>query len=351
MADDGGGRHEESRSWLGSWFRWCPTSPQLLADAETRVLKYVKSRLERFYVPIPNGGRIWTLKLDPQKPNTLPIVMVHGFGGAAGLFFLNLDALAEHRAVYAFDVLGFGRSSRHNFSTNATIAEEEFVDSIEEWRKGVGLEEFILLGQSFGGFLAASYAIKHPSRVKHLVLTEPWGFPEKTEQAAEELQARLPFWIKIIGPLLQYFNFMALFRGAGPLGPQLVRWIRQDIRTVFADGFQDSTVVDYSYHRLAQPPSAEIAFGYIRQSEGLEWAKNPMLPRMTSLDPNVPITFIYGVDSWMDSRTGEKTAILRKDSYVDIIYIQNAGHQMFAQQHAQFNMELVRVCNNADRAQ
>ncbi|XP_035685653.1 (Lyso)-N-acylphosphatidylethanolamine lipase-like [Branchiostoma floridae] len=188
------GEHEgstESRSWLGSWFRWCPTSPQLLADAETRVLKYVKSRLERFYETIPNGGRIWTLKVFQRKTETLPIVMVHGFAGAAGVFFLNFDALAEHRAVYAFDLLGFGRSSRYKFSTKPDVAEEEFVDSIEEWRKGVGLEKFILMGHSFGGFLAASYAIKHPSRVKHLVLADPWGFPEKTEQAAEILKPRV----------------------------------------------------------------------------------------------------------------------------------------------------------------
>ncbi|XP_078617494.1 1-acylglycerol-3-phosphate O-acyltransferase ABHD5-like [Branchiostoma floridae x Branchiostoma japonicum] len=117
--------------------------------------------------------------------------MVHGFAAAAGLFFLNFDALAENRSVYAFDVLGFGRSSRHEFSTEPDVVEEEFVDSIEEWRKAVELEEFILLGYSFGGFLAASYAIKHPDRVKHLILAEPWGFPEKTEQDAKEFQAQV----------------------------------------------------------------------------------------------------------------------------------------------------------------
>ncbi|CAH1224707.1 ABHD4 [Branchiostoma lanceolatum] len=249
--------------------------------------------------------------------DTLPIVMIHGFGAAGAVFFLNFDAIAEHRAVYAFDILGFGRSSRHEFSTKPDVAEEEFVESIEEWRKGVELEKFILMGTSFGAFLAASYAIKHPNRVKHLILVESWGFPERTERAAETLRARL------------------------------VRWVRQAFS---ATGFEDNALVDYNYHRLAQPPSAETAFSTIRQNDGLEWAQNPMLPRLTRLHPDVPITFIYGADSWIDSRTGELAATLRKDSYVDIIYIQNAGHQIFAERHEEFNRELVRVCDHADRA-
>ncbi|CAH1225097.1 ABHD4 [Branchiostoma lanceolatum] len=246
--------------------------------------------------------------------------MIHGFAAAAAHFCLNFDALAEHRDVYAFDILGFGRSSRCEFSTNADVAEKEFVESIEEWRKGVGLERFILMGSSFGGFLATSYAIKHPERVKHLILAEPWGFPERTERAAEALQARL------------------------------VRWTFPDLRTCYADAFPDNTVTDFVYHCAAQPPSAETAFMTLCSS-GWELAKNPMLPRLTRLHPDVPITFIYATDSWVDSRTGELAATLRKDSYVDIIHIQNAGHQMYAEQHGEFNRQLVRVCEHADRAQ
>ncbi|XP_066265223.1 1-acylglycerol-3-phosphate O-acyltransferase ABHD5-like [Branchiostoma lanceolatum] len=277
--------------------------------------------------------------------------MIHGFPAAAGFFFLNFDALAEHRAVYAFDILGLGRSSRHEFSTNADVAEEEFVESIEEWRKSVGVEKFILMGTSFGGFLAASYAIKHPERVKHLILADPWGFPERTEQATKELRAQTPFWRRIIVPLLSHFNLLAPVRFAGLLGPQLLRSARPDIRAKFAAGFQDHTVTDYLYHCIVQPPSAETAFSTIRQSEGVEWAKIPMLPRLTRLHPDVPITFIYGADSWIDSKTGKQAATLRGDSYVDIIYIPNAGHQIFAEKHDDFNRELVRVCNHADRAQ
>lgn len=38
--------------------------------------------------------------------------------------------------------------------------ESWFIDSFEEWRKAKDLSNFILLGHSFGGYIAAKYALK-----------------------------------------------------------------------------------------------------------------------------------------------------------------------------------------------
>lgn len=90
--------------------------------------------------------------------------MVHGFGGGVGLWVRNLDALSRTCTVYAFDLLGFGRSSRPAFPNDATLSEEQFVNSIEQWRQSLGLERMILLGHSLGGYLATSYSIQYPER-------------------------------------------------------------------------------------------------------------------------------------------------------------------------------------------
>ena len=48
---------------------------------------------------------------------------------------MNLESIAKSRPVYAFDLLGFGRSSRVKFPKDPMLAEMEFVEAIEEWRK------------------------------------------------------------------------------------------------------------------------------------------------------------------------------------------------------------------------
>jgi len=50
-----------------------------------------------------------------------------------------------------------------------------FIDSFEEWRRAKNLSNFILLGHSFGGYVAAKYALKvnlfpHCTALKYLVV-------------------------------------------------------------------------------------------------------------------------------------------------------------------------------------
>lgn len=89
------------------------------------------------------------------------------------------------------------------------------VESLEEWRKQLNLEKIILLGHSFGGYLATSYSINYPDRIKHLILADPWGFTEKPAKI------QVPFLFKVLRLLfypLSYLNPLATIRAAGPIG-------------------------------------------------------------------------------------------------------------------------------------
>jgi len=281
-----------------------------------------------------------------NSSNNTPLVLLHGFAAGVGFWILNLEEIAEHRPVYAIDILGFGSSSRPKFSSDPIEAERELLNSIEEWRRAVGLEEFILVGHSFGGFLAASYAIKYPDRIRHLVLADAWGLPPRPPKS--ELRAQYSFWKYAIGSVLQNVNPLALFRAAGSYGPNMVRKARPDIIRKFSGMVEDADTVipNYIYHCNAQKPSGEEAFHTIMS--GFRWAKYPIMNRMDAMREDISITFIYGANSWIDKEPPVQIKEMRPNSYVDIQFIPGSGHHVYADNPEPFNRAINQVCEEVD---
>ncbi|KAM6920466.1 (Lyso)-N-acylphosphatidylethanolamine lipase isoform 1-T1 [Lycodopsis pacificus] len=352
----------ESSSIWSWWPSWRPTSMSLLKTTESKILACIQNDLWARFVTLPNQDRIWTLSLSKkaarkpaeQAPKT-PLVMVHGFGGGVGLWIRNMDALSRSRPLYAFDLLGFGRSSRPPFPSDAAKAEEQFVESIEQWRQSLGLENMILLGHSLGGYLATSYAIQYPSRVSHLILVDPWGFPERPQTQTQEGQDQgtevvkrppLPRWVKAIAAVVSLFNPLAVIRAAGPLGPGLVNRFRPDFKRKFEDLFEDDTMTQYIYHCNAQTPSGEV--GFRAMAESLGWAKRPMLQRVHQLPPSMPLTMLYGARSWVESSSGDSVVQIRNQTLTRVILIDDASHHVYADQPEEFNRVVEKICNSVN---
>ncbi len=80
-----------------------------------------------------------------------------------------LGALAKHRTVVLYDRHGCGLSDRDR--TNFTP--EDDMQDIEAVADAVAPHDLDLLGDSFGSQPAIAYAIRHPERVRQLVLHAP----------------------------------------------------------------------------------------------------------------------------------------------------------------------------------
>lgn len=65
-------------------------------------------------------------------------------------------------------------------------AEDFFLHALERWRQEMGIERFILVGHSLGGYLSAVYALRHPERVEKLLLLGPAGVPAKPADFSPE---------------------------------------------------------------------------------------------------------------------------------------------------------------------
>lgn len=335
-------------------FHWFRTSRTLLAAAEKKIFSCFKTTPKAMFVNIGSvvgeeNNYIRTICFN-EESTRLPIVLVHGFSSGVGLWCLNVHRLASVRPVYAFDVPGFGRSSRPQFSSNAREAESQFVQSIEEWRKQIGLERFVLVGHSMGGFLSCSYALQYPERVAHLILAEPWGFPKADGNGMDAM--KIPYVFKFFAHINLRLSLDLLWplRAAGrPVGPSLIKMFGHDLLSSYINHIDDadSVISKYVYHINARNPTGERAFRTMMAN--FQTAKNPMMERIGSLHRDVSITFIYGGSSWIDRRPGEQVKDIRKDAYVKVKCILDGRHNVHADGFDEFNETVLIECEIAER--
>ena len=289
----------------------------IVEEIETKIFAEQSLKINRNFVNIYNNSlRLWTLSANVSSKNT-PIVLIHGFCGALGLWVHNVNVLSKSRPLYAFDLLGFGRSSRPSFSEDSTVSEQQFIESIEDWRKELNIKEMIILGHSFGGYLASSYAMKYPQYTKALLLIDPWGFQESPTTSKPDTQT--PVWVRLLSNVSRYVSPLSVLRTTGPIGVPLFKFLKPDFKRKYKSilGENSDLIYEYLYHCNKEYPSGEDGFRAVAEHYG--FAKNPMIKRIEKVSSKIPIWFIYGSRSWVDSTPGFSTKCLRnRFAYVSI---------------------------------
>lgn len=102
-----------------------------------------------------------------ERGQGTPLVLLHGIGSAARSFAAQLDDLSSRWRVIAWDAPGYGGSDAlpmaHPTAADYAAALERFLDER-------GVSDVHLLGHSLGCLMAASFAARHPGRVRSLTL-------------------------------------------------------------------------------------------------------------------------------------------------------------------------------------
>jgi len=118
------------------------------------------------YISAKDGTRLFVKK----SGNGAICIFIHGGPGAWSKSFEDLKGsnLEQHLSMVYYDQRGCGRSDK---SANGNYSLQTMVDDIDLIRQHFKADKVYLLAHSFGGILAANYALKYPDHVKGLILT------------------------------------------------------------------------------------------------------------------------------------------------------------------------------------
>ena len=121
-----------------------------------------------------------------------PLVIIHG-GGGSQPWLNRAQELSGNYTVYVPDLPGFGRSERASEKFNLS----EYVNFVEDFMLGLGIERFHLVGHSIGGCIALHYAFKFPQKVNRLVLVSSFCLGKEVALWVRVLSS--VFFRKILG--------------------------------------------------------------------------------------------------------------------------------------------------------
>jgi pimeloyl-ACP methyl ester carboxylesterase len=107
--------------------------------------------------------------LDYGREGRTPMLCVHG-GAAHGHWFDYIAGSfnADHH-VLALDQRGHGDSE---WVDPPAYSYEDYAADLDKFAQELDLRDFVLIGHSMGGMVSLHYAVRHPGRVKKLIIVD-----------------------------------------------------------------------------------------------------------------------------------------------------------------------------------
>ncbi|MGU3317486.1 alpha/beta fold hydrolase [Sphingomonas sp. M6A6_1c] len=153
---------------LGGWlYLRAPDLP-----AATLQARY--GRPNSHYVDLPGGIRVHYLDSGPKAGPA--IVLLHGFGDNGFSWDGWTEALAATHRVIALDLPGHGLTAA---PVDYRASYTGYADLVDAVATRIGVTRLAVAGNSMGGGVAWTLALRHPARVSHLILVDAAGWPRE----------------------------------------------------------------------------------------------------------------------------------------------------------------------------
>ncbi|MDJ0725945.1 MAG: alpha/beta hydrolase [Prochloraceae cyanobacterium] len=174
-----------------------------------------KIRDTEIYFDVEGAG----LVPDGPKMREKPIALIiHGGPGADHSSYKpTFSSLRDRLQLIYFDLRGQGRSKR---GPKQTYTLENNIEDLEALRQYLGLDKIALIGTSYGGMVALSYASRYPENISRLVViatTASYHFLERAKAilarkgSPEQIAIAQKLWqgnFQTEAELREYFDVM-----------------------------------------------------------------------------------------------------------------------------------------------
>lgn len=106
----------------------------------------------------------------------MDVVFLHGFCGSRAYWSTLESPLKSQVRAYYLDLPGHGESEPH-----LSDRLDAYVELLHDWKKEAGLDQFVLVGHSLGGYITLAYVEKYPQDVTAFALVHSTAFPDSDE--------------------------------------------------------------------------------------------------------------------------------------------------------------------------
>jgi proline iminopeptidase len=141
-------------------------------------------------VPVVGGKyKVWTKKLGSGR---VKVLLLHGGPGFSHEYLEALESFLPQAGIemYYYDQLGCNNSDQPDDTSLWTLA--RYTEEVEEVRRALGLEHFVLYGHSWGGILALEYALTYPRHLRGLVISNMTAGTQAYLKRTAALKLQLP---------------------------------------------------------------------------------------------------------------------------------------------------------------
>jgi proline iminopeptidase len=244
-----------------------------------------------------------------------PCFVLHGGPGMDHSYFKPwLSPLAETMQLIYVDHRGTGRSERAPLET-CTI--EQMADDLEALRELLGLGKVVVLGNSFGGFWALTYALRYPDSVSRLILVTTSPSYAFWEAAQAEADRKATPQQKAVMP--------DVFEGRIESEDEFRRWW-EIMMPLYFYKWDDRVGGEMIERGVDNPHVASYMFREIIPHYDVR-------PRLGEI--SVPTLIASGRHDWV-TPVGESEAMARGIPNSDYVVFEESGHMPFIEEQARF---------------